>query len=160
MYVSAIAAGSLVLSVASALAASGVAEISAVQGKVLVNQGDGFETVTGSVMLKAGDKVMVGEDSSAEISYPLSDCLVTASASSLVTISETAPCKAGEIVGAVDSIFVHAAQDADPNEEEHRRRTALLLLAGVAGTALILCVVEFCEGNGNGNGDGNAVSKP
>ena len=100
------AAGSLIFGASSALSSSGVAELSAVQGKVLVNQGTGFEAVTGVVVLYAGDTVMLGEDGSAQISYLISNCKFTASSNSLIAISEVAPCKASEVVGSAEPIFV------------------------------------------------------
>ena len=106
---SVVAAASLIFGAGSALSSSGVAELSAVQGKVLVNQGRGFEAVTGVVMLNAGDTVMVGEKGSAQISYLLSNCKVTASSTSVMTISDAAPCKAGEVAGLADSVFVQPA---------------------------------------------------
>lgn len=104
-----VAAASLAFSAGFALSSSGVAELSAVQGKVLVNQGRGFEAVAGVVMLNAGDTVMVGEKGLAQISYLLSNCKVTASSTSVVTISDMAPCKTGEVAGMVDSVFVQPA---------------------------------------------------
>lgn len=108
-FLSVVAAASLIFGAGSALSSSGVAELSAVQGKVLVNQGRGFEAVAGVVMLNAGDTVMVGEKGSAQISYLLSNCKVTASSASVVTISDMAPCKTGEVAGMVDSVFVQPA---------------------------------------------------
>jgi|GEM_PF-7100996 len=161
-----IAAVGLMLGAASALAASsGVAQISAMQGRVLVNQGEGFAAITGPVVLNAGDKVMVGEEGSAQISYLLGNCQVSVAASSLVTISDAPPCKGGKTVGAVDTVFVNATADvSDVEVVEEDNNTALLVLGGIAGTALVLCLVEFCDDDGDDDDDDDDdddnVSKP
>ena len=95
-------------------ASMGVAELTSVKGKVLLNHGDGFEAVTGSVLLNVGDKIIVGDNGSAQINYLASGCIVTASASSMSTISEAAPCKTGEVVGLVDSLFVQPVAFSGP----------------------------------------------
>lgn len=95
-------------------ASMGVAELTSVKGKVLLNHGDGFEAVTDEVLLNVGDKIIVGDKSSAQINYLSSGCVVTVSASSMSTISEAAPCKAGEVVGLVDSLFVQPVAFSTP----------------------------------------------
>jgi hypothetical protein len=94
-----------------AVSSSGVAELSGVQGKVLVNQGKGYEAVVGSVMLNSGDSVMIGDKSLAQISYLSAKCQVTANASSVIVIAATAPCKAGEVIGMNDSVFIQPVMD-------------------------------------------------
>lgn len=148
---SVVAAASLVFGAGSALSSSGVAELSAVQGKVLVNQGNGFEAVTGVVMLNTGDTVLVGEKGSAQISYLLSDCKVTASSASVMTISDAAPCKAGEVAGMVDSVFVQpAAFEGDGTAGPLLFGGALIIGAGVGAYFLFF----------NDSGNDNPVSAP
>ena len=67
----------------------------AVEGNVLVNQGQGFEPVTGEVDLKVGDRVMVGENSQAVLSY--ATCRVKIKGGNVVTIAEDAPCLTGTV---------------------------------------------------------------
>jgi hypothetical protein len=67
----------------------------AVEGNVLVNQGQGFEPVSGVVDLKAGDRVMVGENSQAVLSYAA--CRVKIKGGNVVTIAEDAPCLTGTV---------------------------------------------------------------
>ena len=86
-----------VLSMNCVQAASNVAEISSIQGKVLVNQGKGFVTLANSSILNAGDRVMVGKKSSAVIAYA-NGCVVTVGATKVVTVGKSAPCKSGSIV--------------------------------------------------------------
>ena len=104
------------LGLSVAQAASNVAEISLVQGKVLVNQGAGFVALAEGASLKAGDKVLVGKDSSALIAYN-SGCAVSIHEAKIVTVSKVAPCKAGEVVASVGSdlvspVAVHVAAPA------------------------------------------------
>jgi hypothetical protein len=74
----------------SALAGTGVATISDVSGKVLVNQGEGFVPVAGSIELNAGDRVMVGDDSFATVTY--ADCSVSLSKPTVMAVSAEANC--------------------------------------------------------------------
>jgi hypothetical protein len=116
----------------SALAA-GVAKIDTVAGKVLVNRGAGYEAVASGTLLNAGDKVMVGDKSSATISYFSAKCSVSAQASSLLTVGDVAPCKKGEVVGAVDSVFAIPVADMDAPAAAYPAGLPLLL----AGTAAV-----------------------
>lgn len=74
-------------------AASPVAQLSNVEGKVYVNKGNGFTPVKGTVELSKGDRIMVGEKGAASIGYYLAGCDVMLTSSSMTTISEKAPCK-------------------------------------------------------------------
>jgi hypothetical protein len=95
---------------APAFAASApVAQLQAVNGKVLVNQGQGFVPAQGLVALNAGDKIMVGKDSSASVVYTAANCSVDVAAATVMSIAAKAPCAEGETIGAIDSVFVHSA---------------------------------------------------
>lgn len=76
-------------------AASPVAQLTNVEGKVYVNKGSGFTPVKGTVELSKGDRIMVGEKGSASIGYYLAGCDVMLTSSSMTTISAKAPCKGG-----------------------------------------------------------------
>ena len=112
-YVAAVvSAAYLIANIAPSLAYSPIAEASGLQGKVLVNHGRGFVPAAGTVLLNAGDKILVGANSSAKINYLNAKCLVSANASSVVTVTDAAPCKLGTVVGSVDTVFaVPAATD-------------------------------------------------
>jgi hypothetical protein len=100
----------IVLATTTASAAN-FAHLNKVQGKVLINQGEGFAPAIGDVALDAGDKVMVGKEGSATLSYSGEQgCTVSLAPSTVVTIGKTVPCEAGEVVGAVDSVFVAPAR--------------------------------------------------
>jgi hypothetical protein len=72
----------------SSVLAGNVASITDFSGKVLVNKGKGFVPAFGAISLGAGDKVMVGEDSFAVLSY--ADCAVSLAKPTVVTIAEAA----------------------------------------------------------------------
>lgn len=76
-----------------AQAASPVAQLTNVEGKVYVNKGNGFTPVKGTVELSKGDRIMVGEKGGASLGYYLAGCDVMLTSSSMTTISEKAPCK-------------------------------------------------------------------
>jgi hypothetical protein len=111
-----VSAAFLIVNIAPALAVTPIAEVSGLNGKVLVNHGKGFVPATGSVLLNAGDKIMVGANSSANINYLNGKCSVSANASSVVTVTTNAPCKLGTVVGSVDNVFAvpAAAQGIAP----------------------------------------------
>ncbi len=101
----ALAAVAALFASTSIAGAAGLAEITSSSGKVLVNQGAGFVPVAGMMSLNAGDSVMVGEGAQAQISFA-TGCTVTAGSASVTTISDVAPCQAGEDIGSVGSVFV------------------------------------------------------
>ncbi|HEU0152049.1 MAG TPA: hypothetical protein VFQ84_01760 [Arenimonas sp.] len=83
---------------APAFAADSVATLSAQQGTVLVNQGDEFITATDAQALLAGDRVMVMEGGSAEITFA-DGCVLPLVSGSLVDVPATSTC-----AGAVASV--------------------------------------------------------
>ncbi|MBL8894051.1 MAG: hypothetical protein JNJ53_05580 [Rhizobiales bacterium] len=84
-------------SIAPAWADGEVVEISEMQGKVLVNAGNGYAPVPDMALLNEGDTVMVGDDSSAIIVYIDSKCRVRLPAHTVTTISLPDPCKSAAI---------------------------------------------------------------
>lgn len=81
------------LSAGPAMAASPMGQLKDVDGTVYVNRGAGFVQVREPTELFQGDRVLVGENSSAGISYYLAECDVMLAATSVTTISANAPCK-------------------------------------------------------------------
>ncbi len=102
-------AASLLVATPVVAANAPVAQLQAVTGKVLVNQGKGFVPASGLLALNSGDKIMVGKDGSASVLYTTANCTVDVAASTVVAISDKAPCAEGQTVGAIDSVFVHSA---------------------------------------------------
>ena len=70
----------------------------------MVNAGAGFVVPEGILDLKAGDKVFVGKEGSAVISY-LNGCAVTVNSGSVVSVAPKAPCKKGTSA-AVDASLI------------------------------------------------------
>ena len=79
----------------SAAMAAAYASLQVVEGPIMVNLGAGFEPVIGVVDLNAGDRIMAGENASAVLHYRT--CTVVVAANSIVTVSKSATCVAGQI---------------------------------------------------------------
>ena len=75
--------------------AEGNVTLMAIEGNVLVNQGKGFELAMDAVELNVGDRIMVGENSSAVLSY--ATCRVKIMGGNVVTIAKDAPCLTGTV---------------------------------------------------------------
>jgi hypothetical protein len=125
---------SLVAFASVSQAANNVAVIADVSGKVMVNTGEGFKPVAGSFALGAGDKVLVGENSFATISY--TECAVSLSKPTVFSVTKTAPCLAGEKSAAAEGMFITPA--ADPYVPPFP--WPVIVLVGV-GTTAIACAV-------------------
>src|SRR5688572_20355409 len=69
------------------------AQITSAIGKVLVNQGAGFVPVSGSESLKLGDKIFIGPEASASITYLADNCKIAAPAGRLLTVNVLSPCQ-------------------------------------------------------------------
>lgn len=145
-----VASVSLIASTSFA-AASGIAEITSVSGKVLVNKGDGFQPVSGFVSLNAGDAVMVGEESVAAISYA-TGCTVTASPASVVTITEVAPCAAGNVVGTAGAVFVQPTADYSPAAAGVSLLPLLLIGGAVVGGGILIASGALSDDGGGVSG--------
>jgi hypothetical protein len=133
---------SLALATSSLHAATMVAQVGNFHGKVLVNQGEGFVPVAGPLSLKAGDTVMVGEESFATVSY--TECSVSLSEPTVFTVGEAAPCAKGEKVASVAGAFITPTADMDPGCSSAFCATPallpLLLIGGAAATVGIIVV--------------------
>jgi hypothetical protein len=123
----------------AAPAAPGAARISDIDGKVLVNRGEGFELLRQSVSLKVGDRIFVKKGGSATVRYLASDCEVMLSELSMTTIDEKGPCTGAGGGGGLSSIFgtVVAPAQGEPDPTT----TGALLVAGGAAAALLLVVL-------------------
>jgi hypothetical protein len=137
---------SLALATASVQAATMVAQVGNSHGKVLVNQGKGFVAVDGTLSLKAGDTIMVGEESFATVSY--NECSVALSAPTVFTIGETAPCAKGEKIASVAGTFITPTADADVGPVCSSAFCGapaflpLLLIGGAAATVGIIVIAS------------------
>jgi hypothetical protein len=82
------------------------------EGKVLVAQGDGFSPSVVGMSLSAGDKVFVGDQSSATLVYP--NCSISLSSGTVFTVPASATCAKGETIALVDGVVVTPVS-GDPN---------------------------------------------
>lgn len=80
---------------ATAWAANPVAQVGDVQGKVMINVGEGFVPLANSAGLVPGNTVFVGPKSSATLTYLNPGCSVELKEGTVVTIGEKATCKVG-----------------------------------------------------------------
>ncbi len=115
------------------------ATISDFSGKVLVNHGKGFVPVTGSEALLAGDKILVGENAFAVVSY--ADCAVSLSSPTVMSVSAKAPC----VGGSADATFVQPVADIDPGYVAPVAPLGLplpLILLGAVGTVGVIAVAS------------------
>ena len=78
----------------SAFAVDSVGTLSSQEGTVLVNQGEEFITADANQALKAGDRVMLMEGATAEITFA-DGCALPLEAGSLVDIPAVSPCAGG-----------------------------------------------------------------
>lgn len=105
-------AASLALGVSgSAFAASGIADITSAEGKVLLNAGEGFVPVSGPVALKVGDKVLLGKGGFATVSFK--DCAVSLDKPTVFTVTKNAPCSKDQLAGLEAGVFVTPVADVD-----------------------------------------------
>jgi uncharacterized protein (DUF2345 family) len=122
-------AASLLLS-SAAFAADGAATLSAQQGTVLVNQGEEFVTASASQALNAGDRVMVMEGGSAEITFA-DGCVLPLESGSMVSVSAQSTC-AGDVaqveqIGPTYAQAVGAPREArcDDNDDSNDEGCAM-----------------------------------
>jgi hypothetical protein len=125
---------SLALASASVQAASMVAHVGDFHGKVLVNQGEGFVPVSGPLALKAGDSVMIGEESFATVSY--NECSVALTEPTVFIVGEKAPCVKGEKIAALQGAFISPAGHSYASQGVQYAVIGGILAASLAAIAL------------------------
>ena len=79
-----------VLSAPPGLALGNTAKLQGIQGKVLLDQGQGFAPATEASRLKPGDKIFIGTKSSAILAF--AQCAVELKKPTVFTLTSTAPC--------------------------------------------------------------------
>jgi hypothetical protein len=134
------ALAALMVSASVAAAAQSVAVVQNVGGKVLVNKGKGFVPVTSSMKLGAGDTLMIGNKSSATLSY--ADCSIDLSKPAVVTVSAKA---CDGVQKTADGVFV--TPTADVPEAAAVFPWPLLLIGG--GVIVTTAIVVGTKGNKN-----------
>lgn len=74
-----------------------VAQISAVKGAVMVNQGGAYAKATSASALAAGARVVASSDASARITYS-DGCVVSIAPNAMATVGEKSPCATSGLV--------------------------------------------------------------
>ena len=90
-------------------AQAGIAQLGDAHGKVLVNHGKGFVAVTGAADLNIGDRIMIGDQSFATVSF--AGCTVSLSEPTVFTVTKNAPCAAGQQAAVVEGAIVSPTAD-------------------------------------------------
>ncbi len=88
----------------SAIAEGNFAQVQTFQGKVLVNQGKGYNLAKIGLTLKPGDKILISNESSAIVAYE-NGCQVSISEPKVLIVTKAAPCPAGAKIASVGSNF-------------------------------------------------------
>lgn len=133
-FLSSICVASIVLS-SSAFALEPVATLSGVQGKVMVNHGDGFSPLIDADTLNIGDQVFIGQDAHAVVTYLDKNCSIDLSKPKTLTISKNAPCGAGDTTAAIDGVFVTPVNYIPSGANFISLPNVMVGVVGVAGAA-------------------------
>ena len=89
--------GFILLSAKSAFAASEpVARLEVLQGKALVNTGEGFQAVDGDIYLHAGDKIHLKTESAAVLSSAETGCVIALRSAGTFTVPVLSECNVGQ----------------------------------------------------------------
>ena len=111
------------------------AQLSSINGKVLVNQGAGFLQPSPGVFLNTGDKIFVGHEASAVITYVADDCQVVVNADRVTTIEVLSPCQK-------EGLQIQPAADL-PIPEEAQAHVAAFPWPLLLVPPIVACVI-FC----------------
>ena len=88
----------IVAAVLSLSSVASAATVDAVNGKVLINRGDGFQPATSGTQAKAGDLLMANAGGSAKLVYP-GGCQVSIIPGRVVSVGNQPPCTAPYLAG-------------------------------------------------------------
>ncbi len=80
------------LALVPAHSAETIAQVTAVQGKVLLNQGDGFQAVENMATVDVGDQLLVSKYASVSLDYASAGCASSFQNPSVMTVGNSAPC--------------------------------------------------------------------
>jgi hypothetical protein len=95
----------------AAAADAPVANLFAASGKILVDQGHGFIAAAGQ-NLNDGDRIFVGDKSSANVAY--ATCTVKLDKPAVFVVSKAAPCAQGANQMEIGSVIISPAVDDTP----------------------------------------------
>lgn len=125
--------------------AASAATVESVQGKVLINHGDGFQQASSGTPAKAGDLLMANAGGSAKLIYP-GGCQVNVIPGRVVSVGNQPPCTAPYLAG---------LEQVPP--ESTFWSTPVPFAIGAAIGWGIFCAAEFCQDH-NGGGGGKPAS--
>ena len=108
----AFASAALCLFAGAAQAAGPAMQIEYVSGKVLVNAGKGFRQIDAAGLLKAGDRMLIGKDSTVTITFNDAHCSISYASASIIVVPAKAPCKPGDTLAALGNDFADPANAA------------------------------------------------
>jgi hypothetical protein len=137
-----LAAASTAVILAISFAGQAVAAtVRATGGQVLINRGEGYKMVAGTVQGGPGDTIVANPGGSAQIVYP-DGCVVDVLPGSVAVINAQSPCSAANTTIATGSTATSAANSDSPSEGGGGGGT------GISGTALALGAVAVGGGVG------------
>lgn len=87
-------------------------QIEYVSGKVLVNQGKGFRQIDIAGQVKAGDRLLIGKDSTVTVAFNDAHCSISYGSALIIVVPAKAPCKPGDTLAAVGNDFAVPANAA------------------------------------------------
>lgn len=118
------------------------------QGNLLVNQGQGFQSVNGRIDTNVGDSVMVGAGGSATLVYS-DGCKVNVQPGSVATVAPLSPCASGSNADAnsdnywvVGGVVLGAAALGVGIAALSRHNTTTVVQQGTCGTAANPCYTK------------------
>lgn len=135
------------------------AELVNVKGKVSVSQGDGFQAAAERMVLKPGDKVFLGQKSTASVVYAKPPCVVQLAPATVTTIARVAPCLPGQatMIGNQSVLITPTADPILPTSPP-LFAPSLAPFFVMGGAALIgstaAIISEGTSGSGSGDGSG------
>jgi hypothetical protein len=132
-----LAAAVLAASTSFAAAEVGSATLGDISGKVLVNSGKGFVAATASTILRDGDKVMVGEQAFATLSY--SGCSLALSKPAVVTVSSETACADAA------AVQITPTADLDSGYVAPILPLPLILLGGAAAIGGVILISDVLD---------------
>jgi hypothetical protein len=131
LYISVLAA---TLAASPASAAEGNAQLTSISGKVLVNLGAGFVQPTRGMDLKSGDRIFVGQDASALITYVGDNCQVTVPADRVATVDILSPCQN-------KTVQIQPTADMPRDVQAYEPEFPILPVVAILGAGVIACVI-------------------
>lgn len=156
----AVSAAALICSAMSAFAEEAknpvVAQLTDIQGSVLVDVGTGFTPVAGPVGLRLGDRVVVNEKGEAILSYGPA-CKLPLLAPSMTTVANV-----GCVIGTQDNEAEDkgTCTDGDRSNDGIECIVPIVGFVGGAGIGAIGGIVAVVENNDNAPGNGVSPMRP